>query len=104
VEATPPAEAQPAPIRILVDSEPGGAKVTYEGRVLGETPVELRVPPSTDGRASARLTFALEGYQRLTAIAEGEGPVVRFTQKLKKKSASRNSTDKDSAGYKDDPY
>ena len=50
--------------------------------MLGETPVELPVPPAADGRASARLTFALEGYQRVTAIAEGEGPVVRLTQKL----------------------
>ncbi|MFL5355777.1 serine/threonine protein kinase [Archangium sp.] len=94
------APAEPAPIRFLIDSEPGGAKVLYDGRLLGQTPVELPLPPGTDGHASARLTFALEGYQRATAIAEGEGPVVRFTQKLKKKSGSRS----DSAGYKDDPY
>jgi serine/threonine-protein kinase len=95
-----PAPAEPAPIRFLIDSAPGGAKVLYDGRLLGQTPVELPLPPGADGHASARLTFALEGYQRATAIAEGEGPVVRFTQKLKKKSGSRS----DSAGYKDDPY
>ncbi|PTL83995.1 serine/threonine-protein kinase [Vitiosangium sp. GDMCC 1.1324] len=98
------AAADPTPIRFLIDSVPGGAKVLYEGRVLGETPVELPVPPGADGHASARLTFALDGYQRVTAIAEGEGPVVRFNQKLKKKSGSRSATDKDSSGYKDDPY
>ncbi|QRN99255.1 protein kinase [Archangium violaceum] len=103
-EAAPTEAAQPTPIRMLIASEPGGARVLYEGRMLGETPVELMVPPGADGRASARLTFVLEGYQRLTTIAEGEGPVIRFNQKLKKKSASRTSTDRDSAGYKDDPY
>jgi serine/threonine-protein kinase len=93
-------QTEPAPIRFIIDSEPAGARVTYEGRVLGETPVELTVPPSTDGHASARLTFVLDGYQRFTAIAEGEGPVVRFNQKLKKKSGSRSAD----TGYKEDPY
>jgi eukaryotic-like serine/threonine-protein kinase len=103
-EPAAPEAAQPPPIRMLIDSEPGGARVMYAGRVQGATPVELLVPPGADGRASARVTFVLEGYQRLTAIAEGEGPVVRFKQKLKKKPASRASKDKDSDGYKDDPY
>ncbi|WP_375767691.1 protein kinase [Archangium gephyra] len=104
VVAAPPVPAEPVAIRFVIDSEPGGAKVLYEGRVLGETPVELPVPPGADGRASARLTFALDGYQRVTAIAAGEGPVVRHTQKLKKKSGSRSASDRNSAGYKDDPY
>ncbi|WNG50254.1 protein kinase [Archangium minus] len=103
-EEAAPAAAEPAPIRFLIDSEPGGAKVMYGGQVLGETPVELPVPPGSDGRASARLTFALDGYQRVTAIAEGAGPVVRFNQKLKKKSGSRSSSSRSSSGYKDDPY
>ena len=102
--AAPPVPAGPVAIRFLIDSEPGGAKVLYGGRVLGETPLELPVPPGANGRASARLTFALEGYQRVTAIAAGEGPEVRYTQKLKKKSGSRSASDRNSAGYKDDPY
>jgi serine/threonine-protein kinase len=101
-EVAAPAEA--APIRFLLDSEPSGARVTYEGRLLGATPVELPVPPGADGRASARLTFSLDGYQRVTIIAEGEGPVVRYSQKLKKKSGSRSAAGRDSDGYKDDPY
>ncbi|WP_308809791.1 PEGA domain-containing protein [Archangium lansingense] len=102
--AAPSATAEPVAIRFLIDSVPGGAKVLYQGRTLGETPVELPVPPGADGRASARLTFAMEGYQRVTVIAEGEGPVVRHQQKLKKKSGSRSASDRNSAGYKDDPY
>jgi eukaryotic-like serine/threonine-protein kinase len=102
--AAPLVPAEPVAIRFVIDSEPAGAKVLYAGRVLGETPVELPVPPGADGRASARLTFALDGYQRVTTIAAGEGPVVRHTQKLKKKSGSRSASDRNSAGYKDDPY
>jgi serine/threonine-protein kinase len=100
VEPTPVVESAPAPIRFFIESEPRGAKVQYEGRLLGETPVELPVPPAADGRASARLTFMLEGYQRITAIAEGEGPVVRFSQKLSKKKSGSRSADR----YKEDPY
>ncbi|AKJ07113.1 serine/threonine-protein kinase [Archangium gephyra] len=104
VVAAAPAPAEPVAILFVIDSEPAGAKVLYGGRVLGQTPLELPVPPGANGRASARLTFALEGYQRATAIAAGEGPVVRHTQKLKKKSGSRSASDRNSAGYKDDPY
>ncbi|HYO68446.1 MAG TPA: PEGA domain-containing protein, partial [Archangium sp.] len=96
--------AEPVAIRFMIDSEPDGAKVLYAGRVVGETPLELPVPPGADGRARARLTFALDGYQRVTTIAAGEGPVVRHTQKLKKKSGSRSASGRNSAGYKDDPY
>ena len=98
----PPA-SEPAPTRFLITSEPEGAKVMYEGGLLGETPMEIQVPSGMDGRASARLTFALDGYQRVTVTAEGEGPLVHFTQKLKKKSGSR-AADRDSSGYKEDPY
>ena len=102
-----PAPADVAPVRFIIASEPEGAKVTFEGRALGETPLELPVPPGADGHASARLTFSLEGYQRVTVIADGEGPVVRFQQKLQpqqKKPSSRPPGKSDSPGYKDDPY
>jgi serine/threonine-protein kinase len=104
-EPTPAVAAQPSPTHFLIVSEPNGARVMYEGRVLGETPVELAVLPGADGRASARLTFSLEGYQRVTAIAEGDGPLVHFSQKLtkKRKSSSRSKANKDS-GYKEDSY
>jgi serine/threonine-protein kinase len=90
-------------IRFLITSEPSGARVSYEGRDLGQTPVELEVPSATDGVASAQLTFSLEGYQRATVVAEGNEPSVRFTQKLKKKSGSR-SPESEKSGYKEDPY
>jgi serine/threonine-protein kinase len=103
-EPEPTVVAQPAFTHFLILSEPNGARVMYEGRVVGETPLELTVSPGADGRALARLTFSLDGYQRVTATAEGEGPVVRFSQKLtKKKSGSRSKADKDN-GYKEDPY
>jgi serine/threonine-protein kinase len=99
-EPTPVVEAAPAPILFIIESEPPGAKVQYEGRLLGATPLELPVPPAADGRASARLTFMLEGYQRITTLARGEGPEVRFKQKLSKKKSGSRSADR----YKEDPY
>jgi serine/threonine-protein kinase len=92
-----------APVRFLITSEPSGARVTYEGRDLGETPVELEVPAASDGVASAQLTFSLEGYQRATVVAQGNEASVRFTQRLKKKSVSRSS-ESEKSGYKEDPY
>jgi serine/threonine-protein kinase len=100
VEPTPVVETVPAPIRFVIDSDPQGAKVHYQGRLLGQTPLNLPVSPDADGRASARLTFMLEGYQRITTIAEGEGPEVRFSQKLSKKKSGSRSADR----YKEDPY
>ena len=99
-EPTPVVETAPAPIVFIIESEPPGAKVQYEGRLLGATPVQLPLPPAEDGRASARLTFMLEGYQRVTTIAQGEGPEVRFKQKLSKKKSGSRSADR----YKEDPY
>ena len=102
----PPLEEIPAtvaPIRFLITSEPSGARVAYEGRDLGETPVELEVPAASDGVASAQLTFSLEGYQRATVVAQGNEPSVRFTQRLKKKSVSR-TPESEKSGYKEDPY
>jgi serine/threonine-protein kinase len=95
--------ASPAPIRFLLSSEPTGAMVTYEGRELGITPLELEVPPGAEGHASARLSFSLEGYQRAAITLEGHEPVVRFTQKLKKKPAPRPA-EAEKSGYKEDPY
>jgi eukaryotic-like serine/threonine-protein kinase len=101
-----PLVAQPGvAIRLSLESEPAGAKVLYDGDVVGTTPVELPVSPNARGGASARVTFSLEGYQSVTTLVEGSGPVVRFNQKLqKKRSGSRSPTDRRSPGYKEDPY
>ncbi len=98
-----PVEPPPTLVRFLIASEPSGAKVTYDGRSLGETPVELEVLADAEGQAHAELTFELAGYSRATITAEGEGPEVRFTHKLKKRS-SRPKPSPGSSGYKDDPY
>jgi serine/threonine protein kinase len=102
-EPTEAVQAQPELVRFLIASEPSGARVTYAGKSLGTTPVELKVPAGRSGRARAELTFDLGGYTRTTVTAEGAGPQVRFTQRLKKK-ASRPPKPSGSNGYKDDPY
>ncbi|WP_224367712.1 serine/threonine protein kinase [Hyalangium versicolor] len=100
----PEAQAQPQLVRFLISSEPNGARVTYAGEDRGKTPVELKVPADASGRASARITLELSGYSSVTVTPEGDGPEIRFTQKLKKKSSSRPSRPSKSNGYKDDPY
>jgi eukaryotic-like serine/threonine-protein kinase len=105
-EELPTPKAVPTPpelVRFLIASEPSGARVTYAGKNLGTTPVELKIPAGDSGRARAELTFDLGGYTRTTVTAEGVGPEVRFTQRLKKKT-SRSSKSPGSNGYKDDPY
>ncbi len=89
-------------VRFLIASEPSGARVTHEGKELGETPLTLEVPAGSAGKASAELTFSLEGYPRATVTAEGEGSEVRFTHKFKKKAGRPKGPG--SSGYKDDPY
>ncbi|MFP2962669.1 PEGA domain-containing protein, partial [Myxococcus sp. 1LA] len=94
------------PVRFLIVSEPMGARVTYQGKDLGETPLNLEVAPGEGGVAEAALTFTLDGYQRARAVAKGAGPEERFTQKLvpKKKASTRPGKAPDSSPYKDDPY
>jgi eukaryotic-like serine/threonine-protein kinase len=99
---SPAAQPGPTLVRFRIASEPSGARVTYAGKRLGETPVELALPADASGHARAELTFELSGYPRSTAIAEGAGPVVRFTHRLKKKSSRPKPSGSD--GYKDDPY
>ncbi|MBF5042207.1 protein kinase [Aggregicoccus sp. 17bor-14] len=102
VQPAKPVKPEVVPVRFLVASEPSGARVLYRGRSLGETPVQLEVEPGARGRAEAELTFVLSGYERTVATAEGRGPEVRFTQKLKKKNEAKPKPG--SPGYKDDPY
>ncbi|ATB50169.1 serine/threonine-protein kinase [Corallococcus macrosporus] len=94
------------PVRFLVVSEPMGARVTYQGKDLGETPLNLEVAPAEGGVAEAVLFFTLDGYQRARGVAKGAGPEERFTQKLlpKKKASTRPAKAPDSSPYKDDPY
>ncbi|WP_164009321.1 serine/threonine protein kinase [Pyxidicoccus trucidator] len=94
------------PVRFLIASEPSGARVTYLGQDMGPTPLNLEVAPEEGGRASAQLTFSLEGYSRVTVVAKGEGPEARHTQKLqpKKKATTKPGKASGSSPYKDDPY
>ncbi|MBJ6759638.1 serine/threonine protein kinase [Myxococcaceae bacterium JPH2] len=96
----------PDPVRFLITTEPSGAQVEYEGKLVGETPVNIEVPSDALGHASAQLTFSLDGYQRIIVLAEGTGTEIRFNQKLTKtkKASTRPSKGPGSSAYKDDPY
>jgi eukaryotic-like serine/threonine-protein kinase len=106
----PPTDAPPrtagAPVRFHVLSDPLGARVSLEGRELGETPLDFEVPAGESGSASAELTFSLEGYQRQIVTAAGTGPEVVLNQKLQRKPPPPKNRPKSSTtpGYKEDPY
>ncbi len=58
--ADPPAAPRPAPAVIAVRSDPPGAEVRTGDRVLGVTPLDIRVPGDVPEGATVRI--ALEGY------------------------------------------
>ena len=119
-QVTPPPEvARPAPsppprpkesprVRFKVRSEPLGARVTFQGRDLGKTPLEFEVPPGEAGIASAMLKFELDGYLHATASAQGLGPEVLINQRMIRLQSpapgKKVKTRPDTPGYKDDPY
>ena len=46
LSATPPARSErPAPVAVQLRSTPSGARVTLHGRLLGHTPLSVRLPP-----------------------------------------------------------
>ncbi|WNG40143.1 TonB family protein [Archangium violaceum] len=90
---TPATEAPvpaPAPVRFFITSEPSGARVFWQGKERGTTPLVLDVPPGPNGVATAELTFALDGYQTESALAGGSDDVL-FTQRLRKQPVSRGA-------------
>jgi serine/threonine-protein kinase len=109
--AEPVTPVTPAPVRFEVKSQPPGARASYAGKDLGPTPLSLDVAPAADGRAAAQMTFTLDGYQPLTASAQGAGPVVVLEGRLEKLRAVAPGPGKPRPvkpavppGYKEDPY
>jgi serine/threonine protein kinase len=107
-----------AKVHFRIQSEPEGARVGFEGRDLGKTPLELDVAEDELGIASALLNFSLDGYAHATATASGPGPEVAFTQHMTRvlappiavpvpppgqKKDNKKKTGV-TPGYKDDPY
>ncbi|WP_408889322.1 protein kinase domain-containing protein [Myxococcus faecalis] len=90
-----------------IESEPMGARVRVGNRDLGVTPVTYKVRQDGEGRASAELTFSMEGYQSLTVKAEGTGTEQTIRHKLRKKQTppprpQRPAESRDD--FKDNPY
>jgi serine/threonine protein kinase len=98
------------PVRFRVHSDPEGARVNLAGKEIGETPLEFDLPPDDSGRASALLSFSLEGYAHATVTAEGEGPEVSYTHRMTRlpqplpQKKAKGKSNPNTPGYKDDPY
>ncbi|MCP3062184.1 protein kinase [Myxococcus sp. K38C18041901] len=94
-------------VLFTIESEPMGARVRVGNKDLGVTPVTHKVRQDGEGRASAELTFTMEGYQSLTVKAEGTGTAQTIRHKLKKKPTpaarpQRPAEPRDD--FKDNPY
>ena len=117
-QPTPAPIPTPPPVErsLHVESVPAGASVRWNGRLLGVTPLDVRIDP---GDTFPELALSADGYAPTTvqATREGDGMVARATlEKLppppvivqpsavrpihKKKSAPSSNA----SGYKDDPY
>jgi serine/threonine-protein kinase len=72
-----------------IDSVPEGATVTVAGELLGTTPLEFELPAEADGRTSADITLALEGYSGVTVTAGGSGPAIEVIQTLQELPEAR---------------
>jgi serine/threonine protein kinase len=77
------------PVTFHVETEPRGAAVTLEGKLVGRTPLELQVPLAASGLARAELGLSLSGYQPTTVSASGETGTVVVKEKLRPAIASR---------------
>jgi len=88
---------------VTVISNPSGAEVRdADGRFLGTTPFDLRVPSSR----SLHLTLRHDGYRpvSLNKKVDGEHETLSVTMKNAKGDAYESRPKRNSAGYKDDPY
>jgi len=98
----PPSPAEPVLVTFEVSSTPPGASVSMDGKQVGVTPFTLPLKADDDGSLKVQLAFSLDGYQSVTATAEGQG-TVQVSQTLKRKPKKRTPSTKD-PGFKDDPY
>ena len=83
--------AKPKTVRFVVASEPAGATLSYDGRVLGVTPVSFDLPADAEGRAKAELTFSLKGYHPMVVVAGGSNEIA-LTQRLQAQASSREES------------
>ncbi|MBS1153424.1 MAG: Serine/threonine protein kinase PrkC, regulator of stationary phase [Myxococcaceae bacterium] len=89
VKPEPAKVAAPAPtwVTFRVETEPRGARVLLEGKLVGRTPVDVQVPIPASGTAHAELALSLGGYQPTTVSASGERGRVVVSEKLRPLSA-----------------
>ena len=70
---------EPSPIMIAFDSEPQGAKVVVDGRVVGLTPVTVRFPITYQGASDGLVVLTPKNISKLQKqLAENNKFSVRF--------------------------
>ncbi len=83
--SSPPPEAppiaKPKSVKFVIHSEPSGATLSYDGKVLGVTPISFDVSADAEGKAKAELKFTLKGYHPMIVITGGSNEIA-LTQRL----------------------
>ncbi len=110
-EVVVPSVITPAEVRFEVDSQPQGALVTRDGVQVGVTPFSLTLPRRDTTPVQLELSFALEGYEASSVVAQGLEGVVTVVQSLNRKTEPTRPVVRpvkkpktDPNGYKEDPY
>ena len=86
--APTPAEVAPAQVDLQISSEPGGAEVEIDGKVVGVTPLELTWPRSD---AEVQVLVQLDGYQAWSSALVPDR-AVSLTAQLNRKARSTRRT------------
>ena len=83
--------AKPKKVKFVIASEPSGATLSHQGKVLGMTPVSFDVPADAEGRATAEIKFTLKGYHPMSVITGGLSEIA-LTQRLQPKASTREES------------
>ncbi|WP_437689393.1 protein kinase domain-containing protein [Sorangium sp. So ce176] len=92
----PPQVAPPPPdvssFVLMVESMPSGAEVLEDGKLLGNTPLQLSISNSSVRANPRRLTVRQEGYEPYSIVQGPSDQSVRLVATLTKRAAAPTST------------
>jgi serine/threonine-protein kinase len=80
--------AVPKSVKFVIASEPSGATLSHNGKVLGVTPITFDVSADAEGKAKAELKFTLKGYHPMIVITGGSNEIA-LTQRLQPYPSAR---------------
>ncbi|WP_437577343.1 serine/threonine-protein kinase [Sorangium sp. So ce887] len=92
VAPTPPPPADVGTFVLMVESMPSGAEVLEDGKLLGNTPLQLSISNSSVRANPRRLTVRQEDYEPYSIVQGPSDQSVRLVATLTKRAAAPTST------------